>query len=109
MTTNDPSGGRNELENYLMGKADRVFRDATLQNLCCDGLLFRKSTVETVDENIRVNESGHVYKDPLAAILFLELASDVPPSSAAVFVPLPGQTAATVILCRQVRHAYQEE
>src|SRR5438034_7629346 len=56
VSTNAACRGGNELHYRLMRDPHRVLFDATSKNLCCDLLLFGKPAVETVDQNIGINE-----------------------------------------------------
>ncbi len=50
-----------------LGSAILCFSNSTPQNLRGSGLLLWKAAVKSVDEHIRVNESGHASKDPLSS------------------------------------------
>ena len=65
--TNGSRHGCNEFDNRLMGDTHRVFSNAASEDIGCDLLLLRKSAVETVYQNVRVNESGHECTDPLCS------------------------------------------
>ena len=58
----------------------RVFQDAISEDLSGHLLLFWKSGVETVDQDVRINESGHACTGPPCASLCLVDASAGVPS-----------------------------
>lgn len=65
MATNWPRGARHELDERLVRNSYAVLLNAASENVECNPLLLWKAVVKTVDENVRVNESGHERKDPL--------------------------------------------
>src|SRR5438045_781638 len=88
MATDGTGYGRNKLHDRLMRHTHGVFQDAAPENFRSDSLLFGKSFVETIDQNVGVNESGHVCKDPLYAIPCLENAwPGVPANAEGVLLP----------------------
>jgi hypothetical protein len=64
-----PAGEGDELDDRLVRDEHRPVLDAGPQEVGRDPLLLRKAPVEAVDENIRVNESGHARTARRAASL----------------------------------------
>jgi hypothetical protein len=46
-----------------------VLKDAPPEDLRCNSLLFGKPAIASIDQDVRVNEGGHAYTDPLASSL----------------------------------------
>jgi hypothetical protein len=63
-----------ELDDRLVRQPHGVVDDAAPENLGGNLLLLGKAVVEPLDQNISINESGHVRKDPLFSIPALEAA-----------------------------------
>ena len=62
-----------------MRQPNRIFEDAASENLSCDLLLVGKTAIEPVNQNVRINESGHARRGPLFSNFFREVAlPDVP-------------------------------
>jgi hypothetical protein len=100
MTTNRERYGCDKLNDRLMGHAYRIFEDTLPQNLKSNLLLGRESIVEAINENVRVNESCHVCRDPLSSTLDgASLASSSPTVALAdVLSPVGKHEAATLDL-----------
>jgi hypothetical protein len=71
-----------KLHDRLVRHSHRVLQDATPEKISRDLLLVREPIVEPVHQDIRINESGHGRKDPLA--------SSPDPVTAASFDPSGG-------------------
>lgn len=69
VATNGACDGGKKLNDRLMRQTDRVFDDAAPENLRGNLLLFGKAVIEAVDQNVRVNESGHARRGPLSSNL----------------------------------------
>jgi hypothetical protein len=65
VATNGTCYGGNKLNDRLMRQAHRVFDDAAPENLGCNPLLAGKAAVKPVDQNVRIDESGHARTGPL--------------------------------------------
>ncbi len=74
MASNGPRYRGHELHDRLVRHANRVSQDSLPENLSGDLLLLRKATVEPVDQDARINESGHARKGPLSSSLGPEAA-----------------------------------
>jgi len=62
-----------------MRQAHRVFEDAAPQNFGCNLLFAGKATIEPVNQNVCINESGNAGRGPLFSNFFREVAlPDVP-------------------------------
>ena len=51
-----------ELQERLMGDAERLIHQADAQNFCRNPLLLWESRIETIDEDVRINESCDGYR-----------------------------------------------
>ena len=51
-----------ELQERLLGDAERLIHQAAAQNLGRNPLLLWESRIETIDEDVRINESHHGYR-----------------------------------------------
>jgi hypothetical protein len=65
MAANGPRHRSDKLNDRLMGNADAIFFDAPLKEVCRDLLLLREAIVESINQNVCINESGHADKGPL--------------------------------------------
>src|SRR5438045_2937496 len=68
MSTNVACHSRKEFHNRLMRHADGILRDSPPENLGSAFLFQRESVIESVNQDIGINQSGHVYTDPLSSI-----------------------------------------
>jgi len=87
VTANVASDGCDKLHDSLMRDTDRVFLDASSEDIGCNILFLRKPVIEAVDQYVCVNESGHAYKDPLCASLYYADASSVAAPATGVSAP----------------------
>jgi hypothetical protein len=71
--------------------ADGILDDAAPEKAGRNLLLFGKPVIEAINQNIRVNETGHGGTGPPSSILDLEHAVLDGPTGAFDFVLLPGQ------------------
>ena len=92
MATYGARYGGNEFNNRLVRQANRVFEDAAPENPGCDLLLVGKAAIEPVDQNVCINESGHVRRGPLFSNLFRQAAAPDAPIDACGGVRSPGRT-----------------
>lgn len=67
MPANRPRDRGDELHHRLVRRPHRVLNNATPEDVGCHLLLVRKSVVEPVDQDIRINAGGHGRRDPLAS------------------------------------------
>jgi hypothetical protein len=63
-----------EFNDGLMRQAHRIFDNAAPENFGCDPLLPWKAAIESIDQDVGINESGHADRDPLSSILGREAA-----------------------------------
>jgi hypothetical protein len=98
-----------ELNDRLMGQANRVFDDAAPENLGRNLLLLGKAAIEPINQDVSINESGHACRDPLFSILGREAARAHASSDVCGGVRWPDRTNGAVTLDLEVRPACLEE
>src|SRR5579859_7421289 len=62
-----PGRRRNKFHDRLVRNSNGIFRDPSPQDLSCDLLAVQEPWVETIDEDVRINERGHDDKGPLGS------------------------------------------
>ena len=81
-----------------MRQAHRIFEDAASEDFSCDLLFTRKTRVETIDQNVRINESGHARRGPLVSSPSPETGLSYTPKRACAAVPSPDRRTEASIL-----------
>src|SRR5207244_382622 len=66
-TDSDPSHDRHKFEHGLVRNANRIRAQTFPQELSCDCLLFRKTGIEPIDQNVGVNQGSCYHTAPLAS------------------------------------------
>lgn len=69
MSSEGPRDGGYELHNRLLRHSHRVLEDSSAEYVSGDLLFFGKPVIESVDQNVCINESGHGRKGPLLSTL----------------------------------------
>src|SRR4030081_2526477 len=50
-----------------MGNSGGIVSESQMQDITCNSLLFRITSIKTVDQHVRINEEGHDRKGPLSS------------------------------------------
>ncbi len=90
--------GCHKLDDRLMRHPDGILNDAASEDFRRDLAFFRKPAVETINQDIGINESGHARKGPLWPNLCRENAEFFAPAGACDGVPRLGQINGAAIL-----------
>jgi hypothetical protein len=90
--------GRDELHDRLVRETHRVFNDTASENLGGDLLFFAKAAIEPIDQDLGVNEGGHIRRDPLSSILVRDSALRRPRTDACGGVRSLDRTSGVVTL-----------
>ena len=107
--TNGARYGGDEFNNRLMRQAHRVFEDAAPENPSGNLLLLGKAAIEPVDQNVCINETGHVRRGLLFSNLFRQAAAPDAPIDACGGVRSPGRTNGAASLDSQASLAWPVE
>ena len=62
-----PGDGRDELDDRLVWQVHGPFRDSRTEEVGCDPLLLREPRIESIDEDVGVNQRCHAWRGPLAS------------------------------------------